>query len=138
MQRVAARLIARKVRAATPSDSWRMTASTKTPPATPRRSRRRLLPRGAAKVIGEAATDDGTVVAHPDGYYWLGPDGDAEFGPFDSRGEALADRDRYNEEAPSEGESVQEAEREIGLNDWIDAETGAPAEGQSPPHLEET
>ena len=50
---------------------------------------------------------------------------------------ALADRDRYSEEAPSEGETVQEAEREIGIGDWIDAETGEPAEGQSPPHLEE-
>jgi hypothetical protein len=97
---------------------------------------------GAARVIAEAPRpaplDDGAgITAHPDGYYWLGPDGDAEFGPFESREAARADRDRFSEEAPSEGETVQEAEREIGVNDWIDAETGAPAEGQSPPHLEE-
>ena len=96
---------------------------------------------GAAKVIPEAAASgnggSSEIVQHPDGYYWVGPDGDQEFGPFESRGEALADRDRYSEEAPSEGETVQEAEREIGIADWIDAETGAPAEGQSPPHLEE-
>jgi len=98
-----------------------------------------LRRRGAAKVIGESSpvTADDAIVEHPDGYYWLGPDSDAEFGPFESRDAALADRDRYSEEAPSEGESVQEAEREIGIGDWIDAETGEPAEGQSPPHLEE-
>jgi hypothetical protein len=98
-----------------------------------------LRPRGAAKVIAEsmADTDADTVIEHPDGYYWLGPDSDAEFGPFESRQAALADRDRYSEEAPGEDESVQDVEREIGIADWIDAETGEPAEGQSPPHLDE-
>ena len=97
-----------------------------------------LRRRGAAKVIAEAEPgDELALVERPDGYYWLGPDSDREFGPFDSREAAHADRDRSNEQAPSEGETVQEAEREIGVNDWIDAETGAPAEGQSPPHLAE-
>ena len=100
-----------------------------------------LRRKGAAKVIPEApasrAADTDAIVERPDGYYWLGPDLDAEFGPFESREAALADRDRYSEEAPDEGETVQEAEREIGIADWIDAETGEPAEGQSPPHLEE-
>jgi hypothetical protein len=97
-----------------------------------------LLRQGAARVIAESASaDDAAIVERPDGYYWLGPDGDAEFGPFENRLAARTDRDRFSEEAPDEGETVQEAEREIGVNDWIDAETGAPAEGQSPPHLEE-
>jgi hypothetical protein len=100
-----------------------------------------LRRRGAARVIPETprseALDNGLVVEHPDGYYWVGPDGHEEFGPFESREAARADRDRFSEEAPSVGESVQEAEREIGIADWIDAETGEPAEGQSPPHLEE-
>jgi hypothetical protein len=96
-----------------------------------------LRRKGAAKVIAESPADDAAIVERPDGCYWVGPDGEQEFGPFDSRAAAVADRDRWSEEAPSEGESVQEAEREIGVNDWIDAETGAPAEGQSPPHLDE-
>jgi hypothetical protein len=97
-----------------------------------------LRPMGAARVIPEApSTTDEVIVERPDGYYWVGPDGDAEFGPFEDRSAARADRDRFNEEAPSEGETVQEAELEIGIADWIDAETGEPAEGQSPPHLEE-
>jgi len=103
-----------------------------------------LRRRGAARVIDEApavadsAADNMSIVERPDGWYWAAPDGHQEFGPFDCRVSARADRDRYSEEAPSEGETVQEAEREIGIADWIDAETGAPAEGQSPPHLEES
>ncbi len=97
-----------------------------------------LRRRGAARVIPETAFGDDTVVVErPDGWYWCAPDGAAEFGPFESGAAARADRDRYNEEAPSEGETLREAEAEIGIADWIDAETGAPAEGQSPPHLEE-
>lgn len=102
------------------------------------RKARPLRRKGAARVIDESpVVDDEAIVEHPDGYYWLGPDGDQEFGPFESRLAARADRDRFSEEAPVEGETVQEAEREIGVNDWIDAETGAPAEGQSPAHLDE-
>lgn len=101
-----------------------------------------LRRRGAARVIAEAPrapqmNDEAAFVERPDGWYWLAPDGVQSFGPFASRSQAWTDRERYSEEAPEEGETVQEAEREIGIADWIDAETGAPAEGQSPPHLEE-
>ena len=34
-------------------------------------------------------------------------------------------------------ETLPELEREIGISDWIDPQTGEPAEGQSPPHLNE-
>lgn len=100
-----------------------------------------LRRRGAARVIPETpraeTLDGGAVVEHPDGFYWVGPDGHEEFCPFASREAARADRDRFSEEAPGVGETVQEAEGEIGIAEWIDAETGEPAEGQSPPHLEE-
>ena len=101
-----------------------------------------LRRRGAARVIAEAPrapelNEAAAFVERPDGWYWVGPDGVQTFGPFTTRGEARTDRDRYSEEAPEEGETVQEAEQEIGIADWIDAETGEPAEGQSPPHLEE-
>lgn len=125
------------------SDFTMSKAKSTTKPATVARPKP-LRRRGAARVIGESprgaaslADDEATCVEHPDGWYWVAPDGHQEFGPFANRSEALADRDRYSEEAPIEGESVQEAEREIGIADWIDAETGAPAEGQSPPHLDE-
>lgn len=101
-----------------------------------------LLPLGAARVI-EAAPNDRPLddvdafVRRPDGWYWLATAGGQAFGPFASRGEARTDRELYNEEAPEEGESLREAELELGLADWIDAETGLLAEGQSTPHLEE-
>lgn len=98
-----------------------------------------LRRRGAARVIPESAptAPDAGCVEHPDGWYWQAPDGQQQFGPFESPAAARADRDRYSEEASCEGETLQDVEREIGMAGWLDAETGAPAEGQCPPHLEE-
>lgn len=75
------------------------------------------------------------IVQRPDGFYWIADDGVAEIGPFDSYEAAEADRDTPVEEGPEPGESLEEAEAELGMNEWVDSETGAPAEGQSPPHL---
>ena len=78
------------------------------------------------------------IMARPDGYYWQAPDGKQEFGPFESIEEALADKGYSDDdEEPVPGETLQEAEDEIGIADWIDPETGQPAEGHSPPRLEE-
>ena len=61
-----------------------------------------------------------------------------EFGPFDSYDQALADMQADDEESAAEpGETLQEAELEIGIADWIDPDTGEPAEGQSTPHLQD-
>jgi hypothetical protein len=105
------------------------------PPAPPplrRKGAAKVIPAGVANAV--ATGDD--VVEHADGCGGHGPDGDQDFGPFASRTAARADRDRWNEQAP-EGERVQDTEREAGIAEWIDAETGEPAQGQSPPHLEE-
>ena len=77
----------------------------------------------------------GQLMHHPDGYYWLTPDGKQEFGPFESVELALADMQSAAEESAEPGESLQEAEDEIGVADWIDPDTGELAEGQSTPHL---
>lgn len=98
------------------------------------------------KPVGSAAAIEETwspapdhlapIVERPDGYYWIAPGGKGEFGPFVTAAEARADRDRYDEQAPEPGESLREAEDEIGIGNWIDPETGEPAEGRSPPHFE--
>jgi hypothetical protein len=97
-------------------------------------------PVGAAAVIEEtwSATPDrlAPVVHRPDGWYWIAPGGKGEFGPFATPDEARADRDRFDEQGTEPGESLREAEDEIGIADWIDPETGEPAEGRSPPHFE--
>lgn len=77
------------------------------------------------------------VVARPDGYYWCAPDSRQEFGPFPSVELALADMQAVDGQAPEPGETLQEAESELGIADWIDPETGSPAEGLSRPHLDE-
>ena len=73
----------------------------------------------------------------PDGFYWLSPDGTQEFGPFETL--ELARADMEESDAPEDGsvESLQEAESEIGVADWIDPDTGEPSESQSAPRLAE-
>lgn len=91
------------------------------------------------EVLDEPAIADevSTIVQRPDGYYWQAQDGHQEFGPFETYELAQANRDAVSEEALAPVETLQEAAHEIGISDWIDPETGAPAEGESPPHLPE-
>jgi len=107
----------------------------------PRPTRRRKMPPSAvAAAIPEtpgAGEEPLPILSRPDGYYWQATDGRQDFGPFESYELACADRDRYDEERPTPVETLQQAESEAGIADWIDAETGEPAEGQSPPHLQE-
>lgn len=93
----------------------------------------------AEKELASAQQDSnpGEIVLRPDGYHWVAPDGRQEFGPFETRDDAMADRDTTDDEGDSPGETLAEAEDEIGIAGWIDPETGQPAEGLSHPHLEE-
>ena len=84
-----------------------------------------------------ATTDEsGRIVLRPDGYHWLALDHRQEFGPFETLEQARCDMDAVDERVPEPGQALQEAEQDIGIAEWIDPETGEPAEGQSPPHLE--
>ncbi len=76
------------------------------------------------------------IFARPDGYYWLALDGKQEIGPFESFAEAMADMDSGDAAGWTPGETLAEAESEIGVADWIDAESGELAEGQAPTHIE--
>lgn len=76
------------------------------------------------------------IVQRPDGYYWILEDALGEVGPFESYELARNDRDA-GEETPEPGEGLPQAQQEIGINEWLDAETGQPAEGQSPTHFDE-
>ena len=53
-----------------------------------------------ASLADSSLPDDGSIVRHPDGYYWIAADGHQEFGPFDTVQEALADMNAGDEEAP--------------------------------------
>jgi hypothetical protein len=76
------------------------------------------------------------VLERPDGFCWKDAERGELFGPFATLLDAVNDM-QYNAEAqPEPGETVTEAENEVGISDWIDPETGEPAEEQVP-RLEE-
>ena len=81
-----------------------------------------------ASLADTSLPDSGSVVRHPDGYYWLAPDGHQEFGPFATLQEALDDMNAAGDDSIEPGETLQEAEQELGLADWVDADTGELAE----------
>lgn len=62
---------------------------------------------------------------------------DESSGLFDAADPAIGDIEMEEERLADSEETLPELEREIGMADWIDPQTGEPAEGQSPPHLEE-
>lgn len=72
--------------------------------------------------------DTARVFERPDGFYWQAKDGRREYGPFETLIAAIQDMDVLDDESQEPGESLQEAEAEIGISDWIDPETGEPAE----------
>ncbi len=66
------------------------------------------------------------VVQRPDGWYWLAEEGHREVGPFASADDALAD---WRAPASNEpGQTLAQVEAELNMTDWIDPQTGAPAE----------
>lgn len=84
----------------------------------------------------DGSLDEEQIRLRPDGYYWQAPDGKQEFGPFESLELALADMRASDDEEQEPGETLQEAEDEIGICDWIDPETGEPAQGHSHPRFD--
>lgn len=79
--------------------------------------------------------DKTLIIERPDGFYWQRRKSGEEFGPFATLIEAVSDMESGGTSLES-GESLEEAESEIGIADWIDPETGQPAE-ESVPHLED-
>ena len=105
----------------------------------PRQSPKKAV-RPPAELPEPDSEDDGLehIVARPDGYHWLSPDDKQEYGPFETVAAARADMQAIHEGNEPDGpEALLEAERGIGIADWIDPDTGDPAEGQSTPHLDE-
>lgn len=84
-----------------------------------------------AYTIPQASRDyDNTrIVERPDGFYWHDKNESARvFGPFPTLLEAIHDME-YNAESDYEpGETLEQAEEEIGISGRIDHETGAPGE----------
>ena len=79
--------------------------------------------------------DPARVIERPNGFYWQDELTDKFFGPFPTLLAAVQDmqdqRDSDSDNDFEEGESLEDAEAEIGMAGWIDPETGEPAEGSS-------
>ena len=89
------------------------------------------------QVIPQTAPDyDRTrIFERPDGFYWRPKGTVREYGPFATLLEAVQDM-QAGDSSASEPETLEEAESEVGIADWIDPETGEPAE-EGRPHLED-
>jgi hypothetical protein len=82
--------------------------------------------------------DRGRVIERPDGFYWQDNADGKVYGPFPSLQAAM--QDMQNEDAEGEfeeGESLAEAESEIGITGWIDPDTGMPAEDTTARYADE-
>lgn len=77
-------------------------------------------------------SDWARVIERPDGFYWQSRVGGKEFGPFATLAEAAEDMHYGVDSSYEPGESVEQAEAEIGVADWVDPETGELAENQTP------
>ncbi len=77
------------------------------------------------------------VIERPDGFYWQDELTDKFFGPFLTLLAAVQDMQGQSDSDFEEGESLEDAEEEIGISTWIDPETGEPAEGLSTRHSDE-
>jgi hypothetical protein len=76
----------------------------------------------------------GRVIERPDGFYWESKQAGELHGPFETVAEAEADMLAGGPPEPGleSDETLQEAESEIGISEWIDPDTGVPAEDNIP------
>ena len=86
---------------------------------------------------GAVAPDEealqGRILERPDGFYW-GSRAKELRGPFETRAEAEADllAGGAAHEEFEDKDTLQEAESELGISEWIDPDTGGPAEDNVP------
>jgi hypothetical protein len=80
--------------------------------------------------------DASRVIERPDGFYWQSFEDNREFGPFPTSLEALQHMQLQSESELEPGESLEEAEDEVGISGWVDPDTGELAE-EGVPRLED-
>lgn len=87
-----------------------------------------------------AAIHQPSIVEADDGFFWRDSETDALVGPFRTRAAAIADRDSPGSSddgtddlaAAADSDAVHEVESEIGIDDFIDPDTGEPTHGYEP------
>ena len=71
------------------------------------------------------------IIERPDGFFWQDLETSGLYGPFDTLLDAVNDVE-YGEAQQEVGETLAEAEDEIGIAGWMDPDTGEPAEEHTP------
>jgi len=101
------------------------------------RTRSHPQPHPPQAIPGTAAElEDARVIERPDGF-WVQPDaGGHEFGPYATLVEAIESHRAADEDELEPGGTLAEVEADLGVSDWIDPETSAPAEDRVP-HIED-
>ena len=97
------------------------------------------MPRGKKQAVSpKEEALQGRVLERPDGFYWESKETKELRGPFETRAEAEVDmlaggarRGRVRAHGSCDG-TLQEAESELGISEWIDPDTGGPAEDNIP------
>ena len=92
------------------------------------------IPEEEAIETSSLEDDQPILLERPDGFYWQNRLTENLYGPFSTRLAAMEDAQYQEESDYEEGESLLEAESEIGISSWVDPDTGELAEG-SMPHL---
>ena len=91
---------------------------------------------GRTVPAGIPEDDRARIVERPDGFYWHTEDRSKQYGPFPTLLDAVADMQAApgdaGETTYEPGETLAEAEEEIGISGWIDPDTGQPAEDSIP------
>ena len=94
------------------------------------KSKRKSSPR--RRKAGAEELRRGRILERPDGFYWEAKPGRELYGPFVTLAEAEADMLSEGAEDFEPTETLQEAETELGIAEWIDPDTGGPAEDWIP------
>ena len=101
------------------------------------RNRSQPQPHPPQSLPGTAAELEGVrVIERPDGFWVQPAAGGHEFGPYATLVEAIESHRTEDEEELEPGGTLAEVEADLGVSDWIDPETSAPAEDRVP-HIED-
>jgi hypothetical protein len=75
-----------------------------------------------------ASFDHTRVIERPDGFYWREEETLKEYGPYATLFDAVQDMEYRDEDALESENDLEAVENDLGLADWIDPDTGEPAE----------
>jgi hypothetical protein len=94
-----------------------------------------LMPRRKKTAVApKEETLQGRILQRPDGYYWESKETKELRGPFETRAEAEADMLAGGAAAEEfePNDTLEQAESELGISQWIDPDSGVPAEDSVP------